>query len=844
MADKDRLSTAIELAYDLSLATLLVFTPLAFGSVHIWAYSISEILVFALSTLWCIKIIITPGYALDKRLLPLAIASAVFLLLGFLSMIPLPREVIKILSPSAHDLYSHVINNYTDINTSVHIVQPLSIVSHLTLKSLLKTSSYMLLFFSAAHELRNTKRVNRIFILIIALGLFESYYGLSLFVQQKLKIFSFKRGPALGAWGTYVNKNHFAGYLGMTALLGTGYLFASIPSTKNMGTIKNYISNLFKSSASVKHILIIISIVLMALAVAFSNSRMGILALLLSFALLISVLARRQRKAKSIILSGFILTLSASIIYMSSDVLKYRLLNIVSDMKSSRLMIWDKTIDLIRDYPITGSGLGTYKEIFQHYTPYGFNSVTRHAHNDYLELAAETGTIGILIAIFALGYFTILYTRLWRENGDKRKSIASIGAFASFFFILVFSLSDFNLQIPANAYLFTLSIALSYAVLVTSDKPVLGNKPSGAGRYSIAVILITLMLPLIFLSTQQLRAEKLLSTESTFIKASDSSTAISDTMADNAANALTLFPGNWKYDQIMGKYNIQRSRDERLPEDIRITHIKNARDHYIKSLKMNPASLDSLSLLAWAEFSMGDYLSATRHLNTTLTIAPTNYSGHLFYAIAVTAFLDSLPETLKRAYLFKASAEFQKGIKMNPQFARSSIVLARMGNAFLRSGDIKNAQIYFEKITSFTPEVLVYTLINAGIYIKNTDYKKAADQYRRMFKLTNKDNAMRRQVVDSLASELEQYPDALELRELLMRFQRNLNDWNGLINTLKGKLGMDARKDSRTYIEIGTSYERLGKRELAKSAYINSLKAHKNNRKASKKLLGLLQENQ
>ncbi|KKM61129.1 hypothetical protein LCGC14_1534780, partial [marine sediment metagenome] len=82
---------ALERAYDLTLAALLVITPLAFGAVHIWAFSLAEILSFSLLAIWAVKVMLDPGFAFDRRLLPLAVAAALFISFVLSTLIPMPR---------------------------------------------------------------------------------------------------------------------------------------------------------------------------------------------------------------------------------------------------------------------------------------------------------------------------------------------------------------------------------------------------------------------------------------------------------------------------------------------------------------------------------------------------------------------------------------------------------------------------------------------------------------------------------------------------------------------------------------------------------------------------------
>jgi O-antigen ligase len=85
-----------------------------------------------------------------------------------------------------------------------------------------------------------------------------------------------------------------------------------------------------------------------------------------------------------------------------------------------RPYFWKDTLVLIKDFPVWGTGLGTYAEIFQKYRTFdeawGF---LRYAHNDYLQFIAETGAFG---GVFLIG-FLLWYIRRFREGLRKLKEL-------------------------------------------------------------------------------------------------------------------------------------------------------------------------------------------------------------------------------------------------------------------------------------------------------------------------------------------------------------------------------------------------------------------------------------
>jgi O-antigen ligase len=90
-------------------------------------------------------------------------------------------------------------------------------------------------------------------------------------------------------------------------------------------------------------------------------------------------------------------------------------------------------------------------------------SLADHAHNDYLELAAEAGLIAALALVAAALIALVWAVRRWRERHDPLVRGVTLGAILGVTAILIHSLTDFNLQIPANAATFAAVFAIALA---------------------------------------------------------------------------------------------------------------------------------------------------------------------------------------------------------------------------------------------------------------------------------------------------------------------------------------------------------------------------------------------
>ena len=78
-----------------------------------------------------------------------------------------------------------------------------------------------------------------------------------------------------------------------------------------------------------------------------------------------------------------------------------------------RLAMWRDTSRIIRDFPVTGSGLGTFSQIYPKYRTLGlYYGFLRYAHSDYLQLIAEIGLMGWAAIILLWVFFIVSYIRV------------------------------------------------------------------------------------------------------------------------------------------------------------------------------------------------------------------------------------------------------------------------------------------------------------------------------------------------------------------------------------------------------------------------------------------------
>ena len=145
----------------------------------------------------------------------------------------------------------------------------------------------------------------------------------------------------------------------------------------------------------------------MAVALLFSASRGGIVSCissLLFFTLLVGLSRRGEHHfaVAGLVLAAFVL---AYALWLGMDNVLQRFMAIDFEEEDSRITYWSATLGLIGEFPLLGTGLGTYMHGFRRHSPVLAQVLVDHAHNDYLELLAEAGTVGLLLVVGGLGWF-------------------------------------------------------------------------------------------------------------------------------------------------------------------------------------------------------------------------------------------------------------------------------------------------------------------------------------------------------------------------------------------------------------------------------------------------------
>jgi O-antigen ligase/tetratricopeptide (TPR) repeat protein len=508
------------------VVALVVLPPLLIGAVHPWAFISAELAVFVLTVVWAAKLALRAPIAHQPALTQLrglVVPLGLFIVFIAFQLVPLPPTLLRVLSPSTYQLYSVSLSGWPETApyqklfqnaappppaaslpsveareaaSAAHLAaaapkaprwRPLSIAQPLTLELLLKVTAYAVLLFvvmlypfgPSTRGVAEKRFYRSALITILVSGLVVACAGVLERVFWNGKImwvfvpYDWGRAqPGLfgRASGPFVNPDHFASYLNLVLPIAvTGVLFPTFLTRRNSAPFRVFCA---------------VVALIISIALLLSLSRAGWLGAVVSVSTLVFMSSFMPHEKRPRLLrlplhitlplcAAVVVVILASTSLFVGDQGRYeadmRLKNTIvqGQSVSFRAHVWRDTLPMLRDFPLFGVGLGAFQDSFPRYQSPPWNpSEVRETHNDYLELLVSAGAIGFgTLAWFFATVARRLYLGL-RELPPEVLPVAaalaaamSAMAFQEFF--------DFNLQIPANAILFTILLGLAMRLIAT-----------------------------------------------------------------------------------------------------------------------------------------------------------------------------------------------------------------------------------------------------------------------------------------------------------------------------------------------------------------------------------------
>jgi len=339
------------------------------------------------------------------------------------------------------------------------------------------------LYFVVTNNIYKERQVNHILNVLIFIGTLFGIYGI--FQYNDMEIFTFWQGNVgrQRVFGLFGNVNYFAEYLIVPLSIAVPLFLV----TKNR----------------IRKILLLIGILTMGLTLIFTFTRgsylgFGVAVIFMFFLFLLSRGKSFIKENKNIfiivliviIIFTCLLTIPTPLNKPGTTISKLKERVSITKLGTEfsfgrRIAIWKFTGMMIKDRPLLGSGIGTFKYNTLRYQanffeqgdnrslyPHGFAD---KAHNEYLQLWAELGIVGLAIFLwFMIAYFYRGIKYLKKEKNEYLQGIV-IGLMASVMAVLVDALFGFPFHLPATIVLFWLAIGLTMVITKANSIKVRGE---------------------------------------------------------------------------------------------------------------------------------------------------------------------------------------------------------------------------------------------------------------------------------------------------------------------------------------------------------------------------------
>ncbi len=412
------------------LLTLFIFASLSYGAVHSWAYSI----VFGVTFLLCAVVFLQSGLAVlrggrrgesEHTALfsplrgPFVIFLAAFICYILLQLTPLPGSLLKGLSPCTAYLYGQV---HELTAAGVGGIEPgrlgggyLSLDRDKTIKSLLAFAAYLGFAFLVTRAVRGSRDANRFALVIIIFSAGLSLYGLLSLFYASPKIAGWKNPFSTGSRvsATLVNADHFGSFLLMAIYLTLGYLAAflkKLPPTVEGSRRQRWMSILNAEEAYIpKAFLLLFLMAVMVMVLLYTLSRGAVTGLSISLVFCFLLLFLKTRRPVFLL---FIIPLALFVGYYIQAVGVDPLLQRIEQTKkelleldeNARTQFYVAGLELWRKFPWFGTGLGSFEVVYPMTAPEVYKGwYIPYVHNDWLQLAVETGWTGAVLFLLAVG---------------------------------------------------------------------------------------------------------------------------------------------------------------------------------------------------------------------------------------------------------------------------------------------------------------------------------------------------------------------------------------------------------------------------------------------------------
>jgi O-antigen ligase len=444
---------------------LLVFTPLAYGTVELWSEAIAELLILGLGVIWLLAML--PHWELRFELPAGWQPAGLFLALIVLQALPLPNVIVGLISPAAASLTQEAWA-FTGGSSST---MALSLQPDATWRLTLKFLALGLFFLVVYNTYRSRAQARRAVWVMIGMGTLLALFGI---VQRMTWNGRFywvgPEAPGPSAFGPFVNRTHFAGLIVVIVPVALALLLADRrhPTRHRQRHSHDWQARLrsWNSQEAGPASLIPWLIFLMGGAALVGGSRGGLLALLAVLVLMIGLGARGaagRGRGWRIALVSLLVVLSG--LWIGSDIIYGTVERLAEELgqpeESLRLHVWADALHLWWQFPALGSGLATFGVAFPMVRTLAAPVTFTHAESDWMQLLTDTGAVGLLLILLSLGMVVLTLRHRYRQASSQWSRSFALAGLVALLGAAVQSVANFNLPVMSNFIYLALTVALA-----------------------------------------------------------------------------------------------------------------------------------------------------------------------------------------------------------------------------------------------------------------------------------------------------------------------------------------------------------------------------------------------
>lgn len=488
------------------LAVLLLFAPLALGTVQAWSEWVVILLATVMAGLLGAKLIARRdlGFVWSWTYAPIAVVLA----LAVFQAIPFSPGLVGRLAPS---IYQTKISLLAKAGITSDRMA-LSLYPEATLQNVRVLAAISVVYIVSLNVVRRTEQVRWIVTAMTVIGSIVALVGLGHVLTGATQVYGLF-GQSMGRWltGPFINRNHF----GQCMNLGLGAALAMLlmRAEEVPGLLKRWRrgeeriipADLWLAAGAAA---------LMGVAVFLSLSRGAMLSLLVSGVLATVVLSRQSQGERAWIILPLAWVVGIVVIYFGFDLIAARFAQVADNENASvslRVTIVRDIMEAFKDAPILGHGMGSFETVYPMLDTSVSPTLAVHAENEYAQALFEGGVVELGMVLLFLGMAAWSYVVCIRSSPSPM-AMPAVGLGVGLLAVVLQSATDFGQHLPGNALTTAVQMAM-LANLASAARQKPGDAPQEVvgkpGTRVVACILAAIVLGwILFDGLQAARADR------------------------------------------------------------------------------------------------------------------------------------------------------------------------------------------------------------------------------------------------------------------------------------------------------------------------------------------------